>query len=249
MGLGRAVVVEREPALLARLSTELGRSGYVVDELGSMQGLSPDLLVRAQPDLVVVDAELPGLGATALLVLVDALKARTKAWVVLSTAGAFEQRLRWRLAVDLVVERQRLREEGARALGLAASGPVRVDVRAVLDEVLGREPMRLGPRPLRVKLDLFSDSQLFEDREGRPGVFVALSPLPEVGQELELELEVLNRPCFRARGRVVWQRPRSALSGRPPGVGVSLEELPPEGHEAIERMLEQRAPLVLDSAG
>ncbi|MDY7230607.1 PilZ domain-containing protein [Hyalangium rubrum] len=249
MGLRRAVVVDREPGLLARLTTELGRGGYLVEGLDSTQGLSSDLLLRVKPDLVVLDVELPGLGATELLRLVDALKVRTEASVVLTTGGTLEKRLWWRLAVDQVVERQRLREEGVRALGLATSSLVRVDVRAVLDEVLGQEPVCVGSRLLRVKLDLFSDSQLFEDREGRQGVFVALSPLPEVGQSMELELEVLNRPCFWVRGKVVWQRPRSALSGRPPGVGVSLEELSPEGEEAIERMLEQRAPLALDWPG
>ncbi len=251
MGVRRAVVVEREPALLARLTTELGRDGYMVEGMDSMQGLSPDLLARAHPDLVVVDAELPGLEPTALLVLVDALQAsQPEAQVVLTREGALQWLLPWRLESERVkfrvVERQRLREEGARALGLAASGRVRVDVRAVLDEVLGREPMRVGARPLPVKLDLFSGSQLFEDREELPGVFVALSPLPEVGQPMELELEVLHHPRFRVRGRVAWQRPRSARGGRAPGVGVCLEELPPEGLEALLHMLEQRAPLALD---
>jgi CheY-like chemotaxis protein len=241
-GLRRAVVVDHEPQLLARLTRELGRCGYVVERLDSMQGLSPDLLERSRPELVVVDAELPGLGSSALLRLVDVLHARVKARVVLTHTGGVEQpEWQWRLAVE-VVERQRLREQGVRALGVEAPEPVRVDVRAMLDEVLGRELEWLGSEPLRVKVDLLSDSQLFKDREGNLGVFVALSPLPGLGQWLELELEILNRPRFGVRGRVVWQRPRSPLGGRlPPGVGVLLEEVPPEGHEPIQRMLEQRA--------
>ena len=84
MALKRAVVVDRDPAVLGRLVTELGRQGFLAETLDSAIGLTPDLLALGAPELAVFDAELPGLDPRALATVVAALKAQLAIDVVVT---------------------------------------------------------------------------------------------------------------------------------------------------------------------
>ncbi|HEX4802477.1 MAG TPA: hypothetical protein VFV14_03140, partial [Myxococcaceae bacterium] len=60
MPLKRAVLVDRDPLLLSKLTGEMSQSGFIVESLSSGVGLTPDLLELSSPDFLLLDAELPG---------------------------------------------------------------------------------------------------------------------------------------------------------------------------------------------
>ncbi len=245
MGLRRAVAVDRDPGMLASLTVELGRSGFTVETFASTVGLTPDLLALGRPDFLVIDGGLKGLDAAALLVLVRSMKARLPVRIALST----EQdpvALAKKTGADVVVTREQLRTEGVKALGLVPGEGERLDVRAILDEVLGR-PEFQPVQVLKVKLDLFSESRLFISRatQGSAGVFVATSLLPPLGQQLQLELELFGKNTVRTPGEVVWHRSRDGFSAKmAAGIGVKLLDVSEPDRALIDRYLEVREPLL-----
>ncbi len=245
MGLRRAVVVDRDPSLLASLTVELGRSGFTTETFNTTVGLTPDLLALGRPDLMVVDGGLQGLDLPAIMVLVRSMKARLPIQIALSTDEDAEALAR-KTGADLVVARQKLKAEGAKALGALASQGGKVDVRAILDEVLGR-PEFQQVQVLKVKLDLFSESRLFISKaaKGSVGVFVATSLLPPLGQRVGLELELFNKHTLRTAGEVAWHRSRDGFSAKmPAGLGVKLVDLSEQDRMLVDRYLEVREPLL-----
>ena len=86
MPLQRAVLVDRDPLLLSRLTGELSQSGFVVESLSTVVGLTPDLLELSNPDFLLLDGELPGIKHSALMVLIRSLKARRPLKVAVSTS-------------------------------------------------------------------------------------------------------------------------------------------------------------------
>ena len=245
MGVQRAVVVDRDAMLLSRLAAELGRSGYAVETLASTLGLTPDLLELSEPDLLLIDAELPGMDRAGLLVIARSLKARRSLQIIISTDGepaAFPRQI----AADRVLRRSELLARGASALGLSVAAESKLDLRELLDRVLGHQGAAKD-ETLTVQVDLFSKSNFYAaPGTARPaGVFFATAVLLPVGQRVTLELKLLERPPVRAVGDVAWQRPHSSFGGRmPTGVGIRFVELPAPDREAIDRFLEVREPFM-----
>ena len=90
MALLRALLVDRDSIVLARVCAELEQLGYAVETLGSTIGLTPELITLSVPSLVLFDAELPGLEPKALMVLVRSLQSTRAARVVVSTSGPID---------------------------------------------------------------------------------------------------------------------------------------------------------------
>ena len=246
MGLKKAVVVDRDEAVLTRLATELKAAGYLVESLDSTLGLTPDLLARSEPGLLVIDSGLPGLETSALLVLIRSMRARTSLRVVLSTDDepAILQR---RLGADLVVRRTKLLSEGARALGVTSTSKVpALDVRSLIDEVLGGKPQLLA-KAVQVRVDLFSQSNFYspggEADATAAGLFWATASPPPLGQKVDLTVD-LNGKSLVLHGEVVWQRAAGALGPKlPPGVGIRLDGTAAADREGIQKFFEFRQPI------
>lgn len=243
MALRRAVVVDRDPLLLARLTAELGRADYEVESLISTVGLTPDLLALSRPELLVLDAGLPGLASSAVQVICRSIKARCEVKVILSSEGEPEP-LERKTGADLVLSRGKLVAEGAAALGLLTAPGEPMDIRPLIDEVLGK-PLLASTERLEIQLDLFSESRLYVDGQGAlGGVFLPMAVLPPIGQQLEVKLELAGRRTIEAMGEVTWHRARTAFGGRvPAGAGIRLLGLDAQQRAALERFLELREPL------
>ncbi len=238
----RAVLVDRDPTLLSRLTGELSRSGFVVESLSSTVGLTPDLLDLAKPELLLLDHELPGMNHAALLVIIRSLKARHPLRVVVSTEQD-PRLLKDKVLADQVVARARLVAEGARALGLSTASGSTVDLRAIIDEVLGQRPAS-SIQSIELRIDLFSKGNFCVANDGRLGVFVPSTVLLPVGQRVELQIDLLGREKLKFTGEVVWQRGHSSFGGKvATGVGVRLLDVSEAQRQAISRFLETRQPL------
>lgn len=246
MGLKKAVVVDRDDAVLSRLAAELKAAGYLVESLDSTLGLTPDLLARSEPDLLAIDAGLPGLELSALLVLIRSMRARTALRVVLSTDDE-PASLQRRLGADLVVRRVKLLAEGSRALGIAQGSKVpSLDVRSLIDEVLGGKPEPLA-KAVQVRVDVFSQSNFYspggETDASSAGLFWATASPPPMGQKISLTVD-LNGKQLALKGEVAWQRAAGALGPKlPPGVGIRLETLGQTEREAVQKFFEFRQPI------
>lgn len=241
MSLRKVVLVDRDRALLDRLSVELARGGAAVETLSSTAGLTPDLLALSAPDWLVLDAGLPGMSRAALLVVARSLKARLPmVRVVVVTEGGPDA------ALDVpgatAIPRATLCAEGGAALGIVATA---VDVRAVIDSVLGRAEPAKGSQRYEVTIDLFSDTTFWTGKDKAMGVFVVTSVPPAVGEKVSLAVSLMGRKTLELEGEVAWLRTRRSFGlKQPPGVGVRLLDVAEEQRLSIDRFLEQREPLM-----
>lgn len=243
MALLRALLVDRDSMVLARVGAELERLGYAVETLGSTIGLTPELISLSVPSLVLFDAELPGLDRTALLVLVRSLQARRASRIVISTTSPIEP-VQEQLAADAVIERRALTSTGAAALGLTVNAVARLDVRALIDEVLGARPVAVAQR-IDVQIDMFSKSNFYVGGQGSVGgVFLATAVLQPVGQKVELTVDLNGRTQLNLAGEVAWQRSHLSFGGRvSTGVGIKLTSPSVGDLQVIGRFLEAREPV------
>lgn len=243
MPLKRAVLVDRDPRLLSRLTGELSRSGFIVESLSSGVGLTPDLLELASPDFLLLDAELPGVKyPPALMVIVRSLKARRPVTIAVSTGGD-PKGVKLQIEPDLVVARAQLIEKGAGALGIPLSNTAKVDIRAIIDEVLGQKCVG-ELQPIRVKIDLFSKGNFYVGRDNQLGVFVPTLVLLPVGQKVEIQLELMDRPAFALTGNVAWQRSHSSFGGRvASGMGIKPIDIPADRRKEIDHFVKTRQPI------
>jgi CheY-like chemotaxis protein len=242
----RAVVVDRDALLLARLSAELAQNGFTVETLASMIGLTPDLLELSEPDLLLLDAELPGMDHPALLVIARSLKARRPTRIILST-DTDAPALAKRVPADRVLARSELLSQGAVALGLTVAGEPRFDLAGLIDRVLSRRGEEASQEALLVRVDLFSKCNFYvtPGKSAPAGVFFATSVLSPIGQRLLVDLQLLGRPSIRFSGEVAWVRPHSSFGGRvPTGVGLRFLDLPEADRMTVDGFLEVREPLV-----
>jgi CheY-like chemotaxis protein len=242
VGLQRAILVDRDPMLLSRLTGELSRSGYLVETIDSMVGLTPDLLELSNPDLLLLDAELPGIRQSALLVIVRSLKARQAVKVIISSeqnAGL----IRDQLGADLGVPRAKVISHGAAALGLNLTLDAEVDVRAVIDEVLGKK-ITSEVQVIELRIDMVTKANFYIGQDSQLGIFVPANLLLPVGQRVELQMDLLGRHLIKLTGEVAWQRSHSAFGGRiVSGMGIKPREIPEAHQKAIAQFLETREPL------
>ncbi|HEY3450599.1 MAG TPA: hypothetical protein VGK67_29860 [Myxococcales bacterium] len=243
MSLRKAVLVDRDPALLDRLSVELARGGAAVETLSSTAGLTPDLLALSAPDWLVLDAGLPGMTRGALLVIARSLKSRLPLLrVMVVTEGECDAERDCPGAT--AIPRATLCAEGSAALGIVAAA---VDVRAVIDGVLGRATPSALPRGERyeVAIDLFSDATFWVGKDKAVGVFVVTNVQPALGEQVSLAVTLMGRKTLELKGEVAWLRTRRSFGlKQPPGVGVKLVGSGEEQRLAIDRFLEQREPLM-----
>jgi CheY-like chemotaxis protein len=242
VGLQRAILVDRDPMLLSRITGELSRSGYLVETIDSTVGLTPDLLELSNPDLLVLDAELPGIKHSALLVIVRSLKARQSVKVIISSEQNASL-IRDQLGADLAVPRSKLIAHGAAALGLNLTLDAEVDVRAIIDEVLGKK-ITSDVQVIELRIDMFSKANFYIGQDSQLGVFVPANLLLPVGQRVELQMDLLGRHLIKLTGEVAWKRSHSALGGRiVSGMGVKPREIPAADKKTIAQFLETREPL------
>ncbi len=234
--------MDRDPLLLSRLTGELSRSGFVVESLSTVVGLTPDLLELSNPDLLLLDGELPGMKPAALVVIIRSLKARRSLKIAVSTS-ADPSWVKAHLAPDLVVGRVELVEQGARALGITLGPDSKVDVRAIIDEVLGQKCVG-SVQVLEVKIDLFSKGNFYVGKDNRLGVFIPTSVLLPVGQKVEIVLELMGHSRIKLSGEVAWQRSHSSFGGRiASGIGVKPLDIPVEHRKAIDHFVQTRQPI------
>ncbi len=242
MSLQRAVLVDRDPLLLSRLTGELSRSGFVVESLYTVVGLTPDLLELSNPDFLLLDAELPGMKHAALIVIIRSLKARRPVKIAVSTSED-PSLIKTRLGPDLVVGRVQLLEEGAKALGVTLGPESKVDVRAIIDEVLGQKCAG-DVQVLEVKIDLFSKGNFYVGKDNRLGVFVPTAVLLPVGHKVQIHLELMGNARITLTGEVAWQRSHSSFGGRvASGIGVKPLEIPVQHRKAIDHFVQTRQPI------
>ena len=242
MPLQRAVLVDRDPLLLSRLTGELSQSGFVVEALSTVVGLTPDLLELSNPDFLLLDAELPGIKHSALMVLIRSLKARRPLKVAVSTSED-PSIIKAHLNPDLVVRRDELLEAGAKPLGVTLGSESRVDVRAIIDEVLGQK-YASDVQVMEVKIDLFSKGNFYVGKDNRLGVFVPTSVLLPVGHKVQIHLELMGNAKITLTGEVAWQRSHSSFGGRvASGIGIKPLEIPAQHRVVIDRFVQTRPPL------
>ena len=242
MPLQRAVLVDRDPLLLSRLTGELSQSGFVVEALSTVVGLTPDLLELSNPDFLLLDGELPGIKHSALMVLIRSLKARRPLKVAVSTSED-PSIIKAHLNPDLVVRRDELLEAGAKPLGVTLGSESRVDVRAIIDEVLGQK-YASDVQVMEVKIDLFSKGNFYVGKDNRLGVFVPTSVLLPVGHKVQIHLELMGNARITLTGEVAWQRSHSSFGGRvASGIGIKPLEIPTQHRVVIDRFVQTRPPL------
>ncbi len=242
MPVQRAVLVDRDPLLLSRLTGEMSRAGFVVEALSSAVGLTPDLLELSHPDFLLLDAELPGVKHSALMVIIRSLKARRSVKIAVSTSEDAE-RIKAQLVADLVIRRAQLLEEGARALGVAPGAESKVDVRTIIDEVLGQKCVG-DVHQVQVKVDLFSKGNFYVGKDNQLGVFIPTAVLLPVGQKVQIQLQLMDQPMFTMTGNVAWQRSHSSFGGRiASGIGVKPIEIPDERRADVDNFLKTRQPI------
>lgn len=79
------------------------------------------------------------------------------------------------------------------------------------------------------------------------GIFVATHKSLPVGEVIKLAIRLPNQEqAVEGTGEVRWVREYSERSNVPPGLGLRFIELGPGGAEAIQRFLEDRAPLFFE---
>jgi len=116
---------------------------------------------------------------------------------------------------------------------------------------LAPDSRRVHPR-FTVDLDvtLVSDHNFyagFAENLSGGGIFVATHKLLPVGEIIEVAIRLPSEPtAIEGTGQVRWVREYSERSNVPPGLGLKFLELTPGGAEAIQRFLEDRAPLFFD---
>lgn len=237
-----AILADRDPALLDRLVRELGRRGILVEALSSPAGLTTDLVGHARPELLVLDAGLPGLEPRHAAGLVRALKQTTSAHVVLIVEGT-EAGIKAQTGVDAIVPRAALVQRGIDALGLPP-GVASIDPRRVIDTVIGGATAEV-PSEIEARLDLLSDDMVAVGADGRVvGVFVATHAAPPLGTVIEVKLTLFGKMTYVAQGRVAWVRGSEGFGRRTvPGLGLWLDDLGEEARAALARLTELREPL------
>ncbi|HEY3233407.1 MAG TPA: PilZ domain-containing protein [Polyangiaceae bacterium] len=79
------------------------------------------------------------------------------------------------------------------------------------------------------------------------GVFIATYQIPEVGQDLLIQVSLPGGYEFEAVGVVSWTRdaPHSGTSS-PPGFGARFTQISPEGRKLVQRYVRNREPLFHD---
>ena len=243
MPLKRAVLVDRDPLLLSKLTGEMSQSGFIVESLSSGVGLTPDLLELSSPDFLLLDAELPGVKyPPAFMVIIRSLKSRQPVTIAVSTSHD-PKGVTFQLVPDRVIPRAQLLAEGARAFGIELSPESKVDVREIIDEVLGQKCVG-EMQTLRVKLDLFSKGNFYVGRDDQLGVFIPTVVLLPVGQKVEIQLELMDQPAFTLTGNVAWQRSPGAFGGRVvSGIGVKPIEIPAPHSQDIDHFVKTRQPI------
>jgi len=242
VSLRRAVLVDRDPLLLSRLTGELSRRGYVVESLSSVVGLTPDLLALSNPDFLLLDAELPGVKPAALLVIIRSLRARRQLKIAVSTSGD-PAWMKTQLQPDALVLRKQLLREGELALGIAPESDTKVDVRGIVDEVLGQKSVG-NVQALEVKINLFSKGNFYVGKDNQLGIFIPTAALLAVGQKVEIHLDLMESAIFSITGEVAWQRSHSSFGGGiSSGIGINPLEIPAEHRAAIDKFVETRQPI------
>ena len=121
----RVVVIDRNARLLQRIERELQAVGMFVETLDSTLGLTPELLNLSAPDVLLLDAGLPGLPLDVIPVIFDDLRKRRRVRCILVFEGAPAEVAAAAHAAhaDAGVPRQALLQVGARALKEAATPP------------------------------------------------------------------------------------------------------------------------------
>ncbi len=243
MPLRRAVLVDRDPLLLSKLTGEMSRGGFIVESLSSGVGLTPDLLELSSPEFLLLDAELPGVKyPPALMVIIRSLKSRQPVTIAVSTSQD-PKGVTLQLEPDRVIPRAQLLAQGTRAFGLALSAESKVDVRAIIDEVLGQKCVG-EIQALRVKIDLFSKGNFYVGKDNQLGVFIPTLVLLPVGQKVEIQLELMDRPAFTLTGSVAWQRSHSSFGGRvATGIGIKPLQVPAQHRKDIDHFVKTRQPI------
>jgi Tfp pilus assembly protein PilZ len=114
------------------------------------------------------------------------------------------------------------------------------------------EDRRLRTLQLQVEstLDMQSDTQFYTGLSGRideGGIFVATFDIKPINSKISVSFNLPGGETIVARGFVRWVREYNPVQPNiVPGMGVGFSELGEKDRRAIERYLEQRAPLFYD---
>jgi Tfp pilus assembly protein PilZ len=143
----RVVLIDRDPALLARVSGELTVAGMQVETLDTTLGLTPELLALSAPDVLLLDANLPGLPSDVIPAIFSDLRRRRRLRCMVVVEGSRDQVAKEaaRLGADAGVPRQALLEAGARALKENSTPPAREAAPDPLSEVPTVRPTPVLP--------------------------------------------------------------------------------------------------------
>ncbi len=124
------------------------------------------------------------------------------------------------------------------------------DLMSLIDEEL----VEVRPRPpmantrVEVAVSLVSEHNFYVGATRRidsGGVFIATSMPPPVGTPVQLRLGLADGRKIDLDGVVVFQRPKSATTGRQPGgCGVRLSGMPGWVVDAVERFFQARLPII-----
>jgi Tfp pilus assembly protein PilZ len=103
-----------------------------------------------------------------------------------------------------------------------------------------------------VEVNLFSRNNFYVGPSGdlrTGGVFVATAVLPQVGDQVQVQIQLISMPPLDTEGVVEWVRQANKLGRVTPGAGVSLAHLPDQWRSTLEVFFGERAPLTHLPAG
>jgi uncharacterized protein (TIGR02266 family) len=111
---------------------------------------------------------------------------------------------------------------------------------------------RLHPRlAVAVDVSMYTEHNFYTgltENLSEGGLFIATYEVPSLGTEIELTISLPNHPPIKTVGVVRWHREYNKFtSDLAPGIGVQFLTLAKPDHEAIERFLREREPLLYEN--
>jgi CheY-like chemotaxis protein/Tfp pilus assembly protein PilZ len=122
------------------------------------------------------------------------------------------------------------------------------NVLSMIQQEVGNVPKAPAPAAKKfiVEVNLFSRNNFYVGPSGdlrTGGVFVATATLPRVGDQVQLQIQLISMPPLDTEGVVEWVRKSNQLGRVNSGAGVSLAHLPDDWRATLEVFFGERSPL------
>lgn len=112
-----------------------------------------------------------------------------------------------------------------------------------LAEDLAAAERRYERISMRAKVDLQSNDTFYtglSENISAGGLFITTDAPMALGDELDVELMIMDYGPFRYRCRVMWVRPSANGSGLPGGMGCTFIDLPDDHRRFLQQFIDSR---------